>query len=401
MKETILITSNAYFPNIGGVENSLRYLAQSYKKLGFNVIVAVSNIASDGSQLPDKEVIDGITIYRYPTYASSKGLGKYFRAVRSAFAAWKLLVKLKESNNIVLTLSRFHTATLIACLAKLSSVVYLVPGVVKYQNNSANLVSRSGSGKLKLYLSRFLHHNIQLNALKHCNQVLVFSRNMEKQIDSILPQLSSLPILKPGVDTQRFMPVLDKNNLRQAHSIPENKTILLTVGRFVRAKGFDLVIDAMQALPNCYLVMVGDGENMAESRQQIDNNRLNDRILLVGSTSDTAPYYQLADVFIMSSRYEPLGQTILEALSCGLPIVAFEGGDVTTATREMLAQDEAQFTDDISAEGLVKSINQLIANPELIRQLSQTSRELALNKFSWDTLAQQTLAYKKNEPGNS
>jgi len=392
MKKTILITSNAYFPNIGGVENSLKYLAQSYQQLGYQVIVVVSDVTTNGDELPFFENIDGISLYRYETFAKTSGIAKFFRPLRTALNAIKLLKKLNNEHDIILTLSRFHTTTVFANLAHLKNVTYLVPGVVKNQNNNANLVNNSGLAKLKLNLSRLMHHAIQKAAFKYCDQVVVFSQNMANQITAIQPTLAKLPILKPGVDQQRFCPIEDKLPLKIKYNIPTNKIILLTVGRFVRAKGFELVIDALKSLPQCHLVMVGDGENFAVTQQQIAQNEISEQVTLMGSQPDTAPFYQLADIFIMSSRYEPLGQTILEALSCALPVVAFRGESVITATEELLNDNEAVYSNLVSSNGLEKCINKLNDNPQFKEQLAQNSRQIAIARFSWQTLAQQIVA---------
>ncbi|XPF96127.1 glycosyltransferase family 4 protein [Colwellia sp. RE-S-Sl-9] len=395
MKETIVITSNAYFPNIGGVENSLKYLAESYINLGYNVIIAISDVSNKNHILPHKEIIDNVTIYRYNSYSQTKYAHKYFKGIRALFNAYALLKYIKQNNNVILTISRFHTTTVLAKLCKLSNVIYLVPGVVINQNNNKNLISNTGLAKIKLNISKILHHNIQKMALKYSDQVIVFSENMSTQISQIIPSLKHIPIVKPGVDPERFIPVQNKISLKEKFSIPTDKIILLTVGRFVKAKGFEMVIDALLNLPKCHLVMVGDGENYTSIKQQITNNKLEDKITLTGPQSDTAPYYQLADIFVMSSTYEPLGQTILEALSTGLPIVAFKGSKITTATQELLSEKEALYTDSVNEAGITKCIRLLIDEPSLRNSMSNNSRRIAIDRFSWNKLGAQILKYKK------
>jgi 1,2-diacylglycerol 3-alpha-glucosyltransferase len=403
IKPTILLTSNAYLPNIGGVENSLRYLAHSYQALGFNVVVLVSDVAQSGQALAAKEVIDGVTIFRYSSYAHRQGLLKIFRPFSSARHALALLKQLKREHQIVLTISRFHTSTLLASLADMPNLVYLVPGVVKQQNQSQNLVQRSGLAKLKQNLSRSLHHAIQVLAFKRCNQVLVFSENMAKQVTAIVPKLAPLPIVKPGVDTTRFSPIAlpAKNALRNQYKLPIDKVILLAVGRLVRAKGFDLMIEAMQSLPECHLVIVGDGENQEQIKHQIIELNLANKVSLMGSQPDSAPFYQLADLFIMSSRYEPLGQTILEALAAALPVVAFHSSQVVTATNELLAEHEAIYCSKVSAPALAATLSKLCENPDDLQRYGAQSRIIAETKFAWSTLAKQLLSYSDHENSHS
>ena len=73
--ECILITSNLYKPNIGGIENSLFHLSEEYVKQGFKVIIAVSDINSDGLQLPLFEEVNGVIILRYRAKQYKGALG--------------------------------------------------------------------------------------------------------------------------------------------------------------------------------------------------------------------------------------------------------------------------------------------------------------------------------------
>ena len=228
-----------------------------------------------------------------------------------------------------------------------------------------------------------------------CDSIFVFSKNMKSQVEDVLGKPIKTPIVKPGVDTSIFRPKSDKANLKFQYKIPSNKTILLTVGRFVKAKGFDLVVNAMSNLPDCHLIMVGDGEGLDDITKQIENAGLSASITLTGSKQDTAPYYQIADVFLMSSVYEPLGQTILEAMASGLPIVAFKGQAITTATEELLSENEAIYTSNISGEGIAEAVKKLLSDPLLMAQLTQRVREKSQNDFSWDTLASKLIDYKR------
>ena len=64
-KSVVVITSNLYKPNIGGVENSLYHLAHSYLKQGLQPIIVASDIASSECKLPEYEEAEGILVYRY------------------------------------------------------------------------------------------------------------------------------------------------------------------------------------------------------------------------------------------------------------------------------------------------------------------------------------------------
>ena len=386
MKKTVVITSNSYLPNLGGVENSLKFLADSFVKQGYQVDIITGNFNDPYEHKVIKEVNGDIAIHRYPTCRADTFLQKLIRPFKASFIALKLHKEIAKTRQVEFTLSRFHTNTVLALMAGLNNVKYLVPGVVKQQNSTKNLRQNSGLQKLKSFISYNTHCLIQYWAFRKCKTTLVFSENMQRQVQDIYATVKK-PILKPGVDTTKFKPIDNKKALRESLGIPSDKTVLLTVGRFVQAKGFQHVIDAMANLPSCHLVMVGDGEIFNDLKARVDKLGLSKQVSLFGSQSNTVPYYQVADIFLMSSLYEPLGQTILEALASGLPIVAYKGDGVVTATAEILSDNEAVFTEDISPKGLVNCINKIAGDDALSKELAESSREIAQSRFSWHTLA--------------
>ena len=91
----------------------------------------------------------------------------------------------------------------------------------------------------------------------------------------------------------------------------------------------------------------------------------------------------------MSSIYEPLGQTILEGLASGLPILAFQPGtDIETATAEQIGTEQGMFSAEPTVEGLYRVFQSAASLPDKeYKWFSENSRNHALENFSWDTLA--------------
>lgn len=389
--KSVVITSNAYFPNIGGIENSLRYLAQSYVEQGYQVHVVVSDVNTVSEQpLLEFEELESVRIYRYPT---SHALPKLLQPIAGLWTLKALFSALKYVNETYqpeFAVSRFHTTTWLAKLAGMVNVVYLLPGVVKYQNHPSRLSQQSGLGKVKQNLRYHYHKWLQQRALKSADQLAVFSENMQQQVNSCYRHPKSLLLVKPGVDCHRFLPLEQeqKSDLRNRLGLPDDKLVLLCVGRFVEAKGFRLVIEAMRSLPDCHLLLVGGGEQEELYKQLVVEYALESQITFSGVVQDSTPYYQASDLFIMSSTYEPLGQTILEALACALPIVAFKpSGQVITATAELLSDSEAVFVDLPDAEQLAIGIEHLQNKPEVVLHLAKQSRIIAETRYAWAKLA--------------
>lgn len=101
---------------------------------------------------------------------------------------------------------------------------------------------------------------------------------------------------------------------------------LIGVGSLKPAKGFDLLIDAVDLLralgENPRLLIVGEGPEHAALQTRIDRHGLGDAVRLAGFRADPYPYMRAADLFVLSSRWEGLGNVIAEALACGTNVVA-------------------------------------------------------------------------------
>jgi glycosyltransferase involved in cell wall biosynthesis len=121
---------------------------------------------------------------------------------------------------------------------------------------------------------------------------------------------------------------------------------------------------------------------------RVAEHDLRDCVTLVGSVShaDTPAYYRAGDVFALSSEFDNSPNAVLEAMACGLPIVATDSGGVR------------EFVDDSSsgaivptgdARALADALERYLANPELARKAGDHNRRKASTEFSWPESARQ------------
>ena len=104
--------------------------------------------------------------------------------------------------------------------------------------------------------------------------------------------------------------------------------VLVAVGRLIRQKGFDLLL---RALARCQgagrqarLVIVGEGPERRALEALAAELGIAERVLLAGFATDPAAWYAHGDLFVLPSRWEGFGHVIVEAMACGLPVVAFD-----------------------------------------------------------------------------
>ena len=389
-KPTVIITSNLFKPSIGGVENSLHHLSIAYIELGYQPIIVVSDLSTNDDVLPAYELSEGIHIYRY----SMSNIRKLFgitlpTPISGILNAISLYKKMNREYQPKLLIARYHFNQLFAKLAGINNTIYLVPGVVKFQNSAKHITKNDFKSRIQwLY-----HRSLQYWAFTFCDRIAVFSQNMIQQVNNIKKQ-TKIPLLtKPGVDMERFFPISgnEKLALRKHLGYPCEGKVFLCVGRSVKAKGIDIAIDAFAQLKNTQhqLWIVGDGPLINQYKDQARALGITFQVVFFGVQSQPEEYYRAADFFLMSSIYEPLGQTILEGLSSGLPILAFKpAGKIETATKELVDDSQAIFIDEPCAQLLGKSMVDTCEWSESeYQKKSNICREHAIKSFSWKSLA--------------
>ncbi len=385
----VLLLSNAYWPSIGGVENSLRHLSEEARSLGDNVQIIVSDLGVP-QDIQDRldTIIDEVRVRRYrqsPIQASP------LRALNFIFSSWELFQILRCEQRIrpeSIIIARFHLCAILANLAGFRRVHYLVPSIVDSQ---VKVESKGNDGiisSLKRRAFTTLHNVIQRAALRSCKNY-IFSETMRRQCSQLACNSpENYTLTKPGVDTRRFRPGTpdERSALRRKFGIPADSPVVLFVGRFVKAKGVDLLIESISMMDeNVHVVLVGGGEQEAAYRSKISGLGLSARTTFIAPTRSVEDVYRCSDVFVMSSTYEPLGQTLLEAFASGLLVSAFRRGiEINTATEELEMDRYVAYASEPTAKALATSIC------EQIKRLPSHNREdeaeEAARRFSWRRL---------------
>jgi D-inositol-3-phosphate glycosyltransferase len=232
--------------------------------------------------------------------------------------------------------------------------------------------------------------------------------------------VSRVIVIPPGVDTCHFYPI-PVDEAREFIGVPPCDRMLLFVGRIEPLKGLDVLLKAIQILrrqdvfanfPFCLSVIGGEPEvgpdDMSSGMAQLQHLRekydLQDMVALLGKRSqDTLPYYYSAsEAVVVPSHYESFGMVALEAMACGIPVVASEVGGLA-----FLVQDGVTgFTVPVDdPQALADRILKLISNPGLRLQMGQKAAEYA-HEYAWENIVQrikdlyQDILYKQAVAAN-
>jgi glycosyltransferase involved in cell wall biosynthesis len=217
-----------------------------------------------------------------------------------------------------------------------------------------------------------------------CRKVHTVSEGLRRELIALGFPAQKIITLLNGVDCERFVPAADVTNVRQAIGLPENAWVIGSVGRFIATKRYPLLIQAFEKLaahhPQLLLVILGDGgpekTNIAE---MISKSPFNSRILALGHQPDPAPFYQAMDLMVMPSSHEGLANALLEAMACGVPVLAHAACGAT----EVIEDGVNGILCHIQEAGdLAVAIDHLINHPHHLTSMGQSARASAVENFS-------------------
>lgn len=197
-------------------------------------------------------------------------------------------------------------------------------------------------------------------------------------------------IIPIGIDLQRFRP-----GVPRISRFKDKKTNILFVGRLDKRKGVDYLLKTHQRLNqqtlNIRLIIVGDGPQKRKARDYVRDEKLKN-VVFAGyiSQGDLPSYYATGDIFCSPATHgESFGVVLLEAMSAGLPVVAFDNPGYRS-----LFPDFARgfLVPNKNVSALTQALLILATNPRLRRELSQKNRRYA-KRFSWVRVGNEILKF--------
>lgn len=179
-------------------------------------------------------------------------------------------------------------------------------------------------------------------------------------------------------------------SLRKKINAKESDIVFLMVARLAYQKNPLLFLKSAKKVVKNHqqvkFVLIGDGPLYSKCEQFIIANQLEKHATLLGFREDVRELLPDADVFVLSSRFEGLPLTIIEAMFAGLPIIATEVG----GTDELVQNGINGFlTRPNNIEDLSKKMSYLIKNPQELNNMGKKSRKIAYNNFTINEMIQQ------------
>jgi phosphatidylinositol alpha-1,6-mannosyltransferase len=205
---------------------------------------------------------------------------------------------------------------------------------------------------------------------------------------------NQVQVLHPGVDTTRFAPAARDEAVRNRFDW-NHRTVVLTVGRLQKRKGHDMMIRALpairEAVPDVLFAIVGDGAERLALEQLARDEQVESHVQFLGEVSDEDMIrgYQQCDLFALPNRQvgqdiEGFGMVLLEAQSCGRPVLAGASG----GTRETMIPGETGIvTPCENPDQVAEAVTPLLLAPDELQKMGEAARPWAVNNFDWTALS--------------
>lgn len=196
-------------------------------------------------------------------------------------------------------------------------------------------------------------------------------------------------VIPNGLDLRAFEGLPTRQEARALLGLPADRPLVGTVARLTPVKRLDVLLRALASLPQADAVLVGDGPERARLEALSQELGLASRVRFAGRQDDVRPWLAALDVFALSSDWEGLPNAALEAMACGLPVVAAAVGGTPEAVVDGVTgllvppADPAAMTCALAA---------LLRDPRLQSTMGQAGRERVERNFTAQQMARRTEA---------
>jgi glycogen(starch) synthase len=365
----ILLAPSAYYPHVGGIEETTRQLARHYRQGGHHVSV-LTNRWPHG--VPPREDLDGVGVTRLTFPLPASGLRDVARFLVMALPAAATFMRhvRAERPDVLHVIGAGPQSVYAALLHR-----YLGTRVVF-----------TGQGELEFDAQRVFERSLMLRLglhrmLKTADAVTACSDYVLRGLQTFGEMSAEGVVIPNGVDPGDFdVPPRRNDDLGR---------YVLAVGRLVPQKGFDVLLDAFtsKSLNRLTLVIAGDGMERQRLETKADDLGIRDHVRFLGSVDRQGVARLLGGAFLFAlpSRGEPFGIALLEAMAAGVPSVATAAGGIP----EFAYDGENALLVPPNDAGALSAALVRLSSDRLLRQRLSTAGRLTASAITWTSIANQ------------
>lgn len=352
------IVSDLYPEVVGGLGIHTHEMSKDQVNLGHDVTVYTSSSHSN----KQKELRDGYKIERF----------KNFKIMGNSISIdlFSRLNRVKNDYDIIHAHSHLFFSTLLCA-------------IIRKKGSSPLVVTNHGivSQRVPKCINNIYNRTFAKWIFKSADKIICYTEEEKFIIGNWGIDLEKIDVIHNGINTDLFTP----KNTKKTNQ-------LLWVGRFIPGKGVEYLIDAFKIVsdkhPQYNLLMIGNGPLKNNIKKRINSLGLEDKIVIKEfiPNSEIPQLYQNSDIFVLPSLEEGVPRTILEAMSCGIPIVCTELPQIVN-----IVNDCGITVPVKDSNSLADAIIKIVENKELSNKFSEYGKERVLNNYSWENTVKKTV----------
>ncbi|OLS41685.1 glycosyltransferase family 4 protein [Bacillus sp. MRMR6] len=377
-KLNILILSWEYPPNIiGGLSRHVNGLSIALAGLGHEVHV----LTAGKGDLPDFEVLNGVNVYRvfplnqhdndFLTWIAGLNLAMAFRA---------------DALSVTIKFDIIHAHDWLVGSAAITLKDVLALPLL----STIHAHEQGRHNGIYTEMQQFIHQK-ELQLVTESDQLIVCSDYMRDELKGIFKiEENKIAVIANGIDLNQAVVTL---NPIEIFPILENRKYIFSMGRIVKEKGFETVIEAAriakETKQELFFVIAGKGPMLEAYRQRIVEEHLESHLCFIGFVTDEQrnALLESSELTVFPSLYEPFGIVALESMILAKPTVVSETGGLKGIIKHL---QTGMWMVPGDATNMMDSINYLLTYPEKAKEIGIKGREIAKRLYSWKRIAIQT-----------
>ncbi len=366
----VCIVTHLFLPHVGGVEKVVYEQSVRLPPERFKPIIITSDVAGKSEY-----TLDRLKVYCYPTIKAGFKLGIPYSIPKPK--SYGIFLKHVKNCDIVHVHGHPYPSS---CVAVKVAEKFSKPIVLTQHNTFIDY------GPFWNIIEKLNDLIIGKMVIQAADKILVVSNATLNYVLSLGAKKQKTEVLYNGVDLERFKPAKrSKLKIRRTIGIPEDSFVLLTVRRLVYKNGVDTLLEsakiAVEKNSHLLFLVIGSGPDHEKISAKIREYRLEKNFRLLGFVPDAnlPHYYNAADLFVLPSKSgEGMPLVLLEAMACGLPVVATNVGGVP----EIINRDCGKIVPPNDAANLAEALLEFSRSDT--STYSKKAREFVERKFNWN-----------------
>ena len=387
MKKVLIFSLNYYPRFIGGAEVAIKEITDRIPDIEFHMVTLRLD-----SHLLREEKVGAVNVHRIGMVCNEPSIADLQKFPLKLTKYWYQFAAARVAANL------HQVYGFDAVWAMMAHSCGIPAGIFKKKHPEVRYLLTLQEGDPPEYIERlarpvwsfFVRGFTSADALQPISTfLLAWGRRMGFSGDAV--------VIPNAVDVAHFIGPLandERKTFREKLGAREEDVLLVTTSRLVQKNGVDTVIDSLAGLPGyIHFVIYGIGPDEERLRLQTEKLKLQSRVHFMGQIShaDMPRALKSCDIFIRPSRSEGMGNSFIEAMAAGLPVIATQEGGIADFLFDEKRNPKRESTgwavDKNSHEQIVAAVKDIVAYPEKVARVTATAQKMVCEKYDWNYIA--------------